>query len=139
MTLFGFALLADENINPLVVNGLRALGCDITTVADLGLAGAPDHAILARAAADHRVVVTHDQDFGRLAIQGRAITTGVVFIRPGHISADTVLAAIKAADAAAVELELPFILTVEHKTTGIRIRVRQLPRDDQPAQDPNER
>ena len=29
MTLFGFALLADENTNPLVVTGLRALGCDV--------------------------------------------------------------------------------------------------------------
>ena len=48
MTLFGFALLADENINPLVVASLRLLGCDITTVAELGLAGSPDQAILER-------------------------------------------------------------------------------------------
>ncbi len=130
MTLFGFALLADENINPLVVTGLRTLGCDITTVAELGLAGAPDHAILTRAADDRRVVVTHDQDFGRLAIQGRAISTGVVFIRPGHISGDMVVAALKAADSAAVEFSPPFIATIEHKTGGIRIRVRQLPKHD---------
>ena len=31
MNLFAFALLADENINPDVVAGLRALGCDIVT------------------------------------------------------------------------------------------------------------
>ena len=138
MTLFGFALLADENINPLVVASLRLLGCDITTVAELGLAGSPDQAILERAAADHRIVVTHDQDFGRLAIQGRSITTGVVFLRPGHISPDTVVAALKAADAPAVELELPFILTIEHKASGIRIRVRQLPTHDQ-SRNPHER
>ena len=54
-------------------------------------------------------------------------------VRPGHIGADTVVAALKAADTPAVELELPFILTIEHKTTDIRIRVRQLPKDDQSA------
>lgn len=126
MTLFGFALLADENINPLVVGGLRALGCDITTVAELGLAGSTDAAILRRAAADRRVVVTHDQDFGRLAIQGEAISTGIVFIRPGDIAGDVVVAALQAANAAAVELTAPFIATIEHKASGIRIRVRQI-------------
>lgn len=60
MTLFAFALLADENINPEVVAGLRALGCQVVTVAELELAGAPDTAILQRAMADGRVVLTHD-------------------------------------------------------------------------------
>ena len=73
-----------------------------------------------------------------MAIQGRAITTGVVFVRPGHISADTVVAALKAADAPAVGLDLPFILTIEHKASGIRIRVRQLPMHNQ-SRNPNER
>lgn len=66
MTLFAFALLADENINPDVVAGLIVLGCDIVTVGGLGLAGAPDSAILKRAADETRIVITHDPDFGRL-------------------------------------------------------------------------
>ena len=45
--------------------------------------------------------------------------------RPGHIGADTVVAALKAADTPAVELELPFILTIGHKANGVRIRVLQ--------------
>ena len=127
MTLFAFALLADENIHPDVIAGLRNLGCDIAAVADLGLAGTPDHVILKSASENGRVVVTHDQDFARLAIQGRSISTGVVFIRPGHISGEVVLGALKAADAAALELNRPFIVTIQHKGTRIRIRVRQLP------------
>ncbi|MGE3491257.1 MAG: DUF5615 family PIN-like protein, partial [Vicinamibacterales bacterium] len=70
MKLFAFALLADENINPEVVAGLRALGCRIETVAELGLAGAADSLILERAVAEGRIVLTHDPDFGRLAVQG---------------------------------------------------------------------
>lgn len=128
MTLFAFALLADENINPEVVSRLRALGCQIVTVAELGMAGAPDTAILQRAMADGRVVVTHDPDFGRLALHGESLSTGVVFVRPGHISSAVVLAALVAADGAAGELSTPFLLTVEQKaSSGLRIRVRQLP------------
>ena len=126
MNLFAFALLADENIGPDVVAGLRTLGCDIVTVGELGLAGTPDRAILKRAADDARIVVTHDPDFGRLAVQGEVLSTGIVFVRPGHISGAAVLAAITAVNTASVDLLTPFIVTVEHKTTGIRIRVRQL-------------
>ena len=125
MNLFGFALLADENIHPLVVSGLRARGCDITTAADLGLAGASDQAIISRATAERRVVLTHDPDFGRLAVLGNAISFGVVFVRPGHISPDVVLAALAAADDA-VELIVPFVATIEHKVARVRIRIRQL-------------
>lgn len=128
MTLFAFALLADENINPEVVSGLRALGCQIVTVAELGLAGAADSLILKRAVADGRIVITHDPDFGRLALQGSAISTGVVFLRPGHISSGIVLANLEAANTAAGDLSTPFLLTVEQKSqSGLRIRVRQLP------------
>ena len=127
MTLFAFALLADENINPEVVSRLRALGCQIATVAELGLAGSPDTAILQRAMADGRVVITHDPDFGRLALQGESLSTGVVFVRPGHISSAVVLAALVAADGGAGDLLAPFLLTVEQKaSSGLRIRVRQL-------------
>ena len=127
MTLFAFALLADENINPEVVSRLRALGCQIATVAELGLAGSPDTAILQRAMADGRVVITHDPDFSRLALQGESLSTGVVFVRPGHISSAVVLAALVAADGGAGDLLAPFLLTVEQKaSSGLRIRVRQL-------------
>ncbi|MGE3491073.1 MAG: DUF5615 family PIN-like protein, partial [Vicinamibacterales bacterium] len=99
----------------------------IETVAELGLAGAADSLILERAVAEGRIVLTHDPDFGRLAVQGSSISTGVVFLRPGHISSAIVLAALEAANTAAGDLSTPFLLTVEQKAqSGLRVRVRQL-------------
>lgn len=125
MNLFAFALLADENINTEVVAGLRALGCDIVTVGELGLAGAADRTILKCAADDARVVITHDPDFGRLAVQGQAPLTGIVFVRPGYISGAAVLAAVTAVNIAAIEFSTPFVATVEQRRTGLLVRVRQ--------------
>ena len=62
-------LLADENIHPGVIAGLRQRGHDVRSVEDEALRGADDVAILRRAHASGRVVMTHDSDFGRLAIQ----------------------------------------------------------------------
>jgi len=128
MNLFAFAFLADENINPEVVDGLRALGCDLVTVDELGLAAAPDDLILRRAQAGGRVVVTHDPDFGRLALQAETFAGGIVFVRPGHISSEIVLATLSSANNVAGDLSIPFILTAERKAKfGLRVRVRQLP------------
>jgi ABC-type sugar transport system substrate-binding protein len=56
------ALAADENLNNDIVRGLlrRNPDVDIVRVQDAGLAGAHDEAILAWAATEGRVLITHD-------------------------------------------------------------------------------
>jgi len=56
-------LLADENFNGDVVRGLRLRQpeLDLIRVPDVGLAGAEDAAILAWAAVNDRIVLTHDR------------------------------------------------------------------------------
>jgi predicted nuclease of predicted toxin-antitoxin system len=124
MRLFSFALLADENIGPNVVGGLRQRSCDVTTVREAGLAGATDRAILAYAATASRVVITHDPDFGRLTLTGPAfLGAGLVFVRPGHINSDTVLAGLDVLDRS-TDLSPGFISTLTLRRGGARIRIR---------------
>jgi hypothetical protein len=56
-------LLADENFNGNSIRGLarRKPEIDIVRVQDVGLSGADDHAVLAWAAREGRVLFTHDQ------------------------------------------------------------------------------
>lgn len=56
-------LLSDENFNGEIVRGLfRAQAdLDLVRVQDVGLLGADDPAILARAAENNRVLLTHDR------------------------------------------------------------------------------
>lgn len=56
-------LLADENFNGDIVRGLllRQADLDIVRVQDVGLAGAEDPDILAWAAENNRIVLTHDR------------------------------------------------------------------------------
>lgn len=55
-------LAADENFNADIVRGLlrRLPGLDIVRVQDVGLSGADDPAVLAWAAHERRIVLTHD-------------------------------------------------------------------------------
>lgn len=55
-------LVADENLKQQIVNGLRRrlVDVDIVTIRQAGLAGTPDPGVLAWAAEQGRVVITHD-------------------------------------------------------------------------------
>lgn len=57
-----FRLLADENLNNHIVRGLflRLPDLDLIRVQDAGLTGADDPTVLARAAEENRILLTHD-------------------------------------------------------------------------------
>jgi predicted nuclease of predicted toxin-antitoxin system len=65
-----FPLLADENVHPDVIVFLRKAGLDVESVSEQGKFGLPDTQVLAQATEAGRVVLTHDSDFGGLALMG---------------------------------------------------------------------
>ena len=60
----------DEHIPASVAAGLRRRGIDATTTAECGLSGASDLEQLAFASSSGRVMVTRDDDFLRLHVDG---------------------------------------------------------------------
>jgi len=122
-----FPLLIDENIGPDVVECLRARGCDLRTAAEESLVGRPDTEVLERATSQGRVVVTHDLGFGRSAITSGAGFVGIVYLRPGHISSEFVLAVVDALRTSTVEVEQPFIAVAERQEGSVRVRARTAP------------
>jgi predicted nuclease of predicted toxin-antitoxin system len=101
---FEFPLLTDENIGPDVVAGLRERGCDVRTVGEEDLIGSVDRDVLDCAVRQGRVVVTHDLAFGHAIIAAGAPFVGIVYLRPGHISASFVLAVVDAVIQSSVDI-----------------------------------
>lgn len=122
-----FPLLADENIAPDVVSGLRSRGHDVRSVWDEALTGRPDAEVLETAARQGRVVVTHDLAFGRSAIRTGASFVGIVYLRPGHISGAFVLDIVDVLRASTVEVQSPFVAIAERQGANVRVRVRTTP------------
>jgi predicted nuclease of predicted toxin-antitoxin system len=120
-------LLADENIAPDVVAGLRARGLDLRTAWDEQLTGQADVEILERSSAQGRVVLTHDLAFGRSAMRVGTSFVGIIYLRPGHISAEFVLEIVDALRASTVDVQPPFIAVAERQQTTVRVRVRTAP------------
>jgi len=68
-------------LSPLPAESLTAHGHDALHLRDLGMQAATDEAVLARAAAESRVLVSADTDFGGLLARSRAASPSVLLIR----------------------------------------------------------
>jgi predicted nuclease of predicted toxin-antitoxin system len=74
-------ILADENYPLESVQFLRVAGHDVVAVAESG-SGATDEDVVQRAAAERRVLLTFDRDFGALVFRERMpMPAGVIYLR----------------------------------------------------------
>lgn len=131
MKLREFPLLTDENVDPEVVAGLRRLGFDVLDVVESGRAGADDVELLREATSRGRVVLTHDADFGTLAILQHEPLIGLVFLRPGHIDTQFTMGTIQALLGTDLDVTPPFVLVARRGGDRVTIRLRALNPDRQ--------
>ena len=125
MKLRAFSLLTDQNIHADVASFLRGEGLDVVDVQQAGLFGADDSAVLAWAVAQGRIIISHDADFGMLAIQAGADYLGIVHLRPGHISPLMTIDSFRQLFALDINVTPPFIVTVKRTGGSVTVRIRQ--------------
>ena len=74
-------LVLDENMPRAVIRALREAGHDVLSIKE-SMRGAQDVAILSRAQAEGRIIVTQDKGFGELAFRsGLPATCGIILFR----------------------------------------------------------
>lgn len=126
MKLLDLPLLADENVDREVIATLRERGKDVRSVIEEGLGGHDDVEILRRAFETGRVVLTHDSDFGTLAIRRGEPFVGILFLRPGNIRPEITLEMLAAVESLEAAIELPAIVVAERRGEVVRIRLRSV-------------
>lgn len=116
------------NLSPHWVITLRAGGHDALHWSEVGNPRAKDTEVLERSAADARVLVTHDLDFGAILAASGAARPSVLQLRTQEVTPEamgpTLLAAI---DQFATELAAGALVSVD----PLRARVRVLPLREQ--------
>jgi len=71
-----------------------------------------------------RIVLTHDSDFGGLALMG-AEFVGILYLRPGHIKAEFTIQTLRAIRDREVDVTPPFIVVAERTADNVKIRIRK--------------
>lgn len=118
-------LLIDNALSPVVAERLREGGHDVTHVRDCGLQHASDEEIFRRAAAEGRVVVSADTDFGTLMALCHERRPSIILMRRPFDRRPRQQAALLLANLSRVEAVLnqgSIVVFDQH-----RIRVRLLP------------
>jgi len=121
------AFLADENIHPTAIDFLLGQGLDVHRAVDLGLAGKADEKILAYGHQHDRAILTHDSDFGTLAIAQHAPAFGIVYLRPANIDPTFTIQSLTTLLMQEIEVQPGFIIVARRADDQVRIRIRQLP------------
>jgi len=115
-------LVADMDIAAPVVHFLRVQGVDVLSAREEGWGDLTDSQILARAHAMARFVLTHDADFGTLAVHRGEAITGIVYLRPGGRPPAEVMTDVQALIEAAIDWTPPVIAVYR----AGRLRLRKL-------------
>jgi predicted nuclease of predicted toxin-antitoxin system len=115
-------LLANENIPKQAVDALRADGHDVAWIRTES-PGIDDSAVLARARAQGRILLTMDKDFGELAFHsGLAAPAGIILLRLSAAAPEILAERLRTLIAGVAEWQGRFSVVEED-----RIRVRPLP------------
>ena len=114
-------ILADENVSPKVVAFLRDQGIDVVDTKERGWQGKSDDELLEMAYQENRWVLTHDSDFGSLAIHEGKPYWGVVFLKPRDLQPRNVIRVCTQLLQHDVDVSQLTLVVVEEA----RIRIRQ--------------
>ncbi|NBC19399.1 MAG: hypothetical protein GVY18_19000 [Bacteroidetes bacterium] len=116
--------LVNNALSPLVAERLRAAGHEATHVRDHSIQDASDDVVIARAAAERRVLISADTDFGTLLALRQKKSPSFILLRHGSrrpsAQADLVLSNLPALSD---DLRAGSVVVIEPS----RIRVRALP------------
>jgi predicted nuclease of predicted toxin-antitoxin system len=124
MNFHAFRFLTDENIHPEIIEFLRSESFDVASTSELALNGKPDDEILKRALSDKRVIITQDNDFGKLVFANKEEFVGIIYLRPGHIASNFHIKTLQSIMAENPDLQPPFLLVAEHGIERVKIRIR---------------
>lgn len=117
--------LIDNALSPLVADLLNRAQHDAVHVRALNLHEATDDVVFARAAAENRILVSADTDFGAILANRREGAPSFILFRRGaeRRPEQQVRLLLANLDAVAADLDRGAIVTIEQR----RIRVRRLP------------
>ena len=126
MNLSEFKFLTDENMPPRAVAWLKNKGLDVFDIKSEGLGGTSDEDILPIAQAQNRVIITQDSDLGTILFKLGLQKAGVIFLRPGHVSAQQAIDSLEKLFSADIDAKIPFILVGDAIQAIFKIRLRLL-------------
>jgi predicted nuclease of predicted toxin-antitoxin system len=114
-------ILTDENVSPKVLAFLRNQGLEVLDTKEQGWQGKSDDELLEIAYQEKCWVLTHDADFGTLAVHEGKPYWGIIFLRVRNLQPHNVISVCHQL----LQLEMDFLSPALVVVEEARIRLRQ--------------
>jgi|SRR3972149_431130 len=120
MKISSLKFLTDENISPRIVSFLRKKGIDVVDVKEKGWHGNEDKYLMEIANKGKRFILTHDTDFGTLAINEGVPCYGIIYMRLRNLKVSNVINILE--KLLMVDKDIPEGSVIVVEDTRLRIR-----------------
>lgn len=120
MKISSLKVLTDENVSPHIVSYLRQKNIDVADVKEKGWQGTDDKYLMKIACTEERFIVTHDSDFGTLAINEGVPCYGIIYMRLKNLGLSNVINVLEKLFVIDQDITEGVIIVVED--TRLRIR-----------------
>ena len=120
MKISSLKFLTDENISPRIMTFLRKKGIDVVDVKEKGWHGNEDKYLMEIANKEKRFILTHDTDFGTLAINEGVPCYGIIYMRLRNLKVSNVINILE--KLLMVDKDIPEGSVIVVEDTRLRIR-----------------
>nr|VFJ70993.1 MAG: Predicted nuclease, contains PIN domain, potential toxin-antitoxin system component [Candidatus Kentron sp. FW] len=120
MRFHSLKILTDENISPAVVSFIRDKGMDVADTKERKWHGKEDQYLLEKACSENRFVLTHDSDFGTLAINEGKEYHGIIYLKLRNPKVSNVIRAMEQLFTLEAEFQAGNLIVVD----DLKIRIR---------------
>lgn len=121
-----YSFFADENIPTELIHWLKQKGFNVSGIAEEGLFGIDDVAIINKAFAEKKIIITQDSDFGQIIFTQEVDFFGIIYLRPGHFSGTFHISTMETIIKNLEETVERLIIIGQRKDNKIKIRIRHL-------------
>src|SRR4051812_36503303 len=78
------SFFADENISPVLINWIKSKGYSVSSVIEENMQGATDESIIHKCFSLNKIILTLDNDFGKIIFTKFISFFSIIYLRPGH-------------------------------------------------------
>lgn len=120
------SFFADENISPVLISWIRSEGYLISGVVEENMQGATDESIIQKCFTSNKIILTQDNDFGKLIFTGIVSFFSIIYLRPGHFDGSFHVATLKSILKYKNLISAGTLIIGQRSLNKIKIRIKHL-------------
>ena len=124
------SFFADENIGSELIEWLKLQEYKITSVEEEKLVGISDEKIISKCYNEKLIIITQDNDFGKIVYTKKIPFYIIIYLRPGHLTGSFHIASMQKLLSNNHLIQPNSLIICERRLNKIKIRFRKIKSDD---------